>query len=131
MRRELARINLPVSVYTECYWKMDLHNLFHFLKLRLDGHAQYETRVFAEAIAELIKPIVPLAWEAFEDYILYAKTFSRREIAIIAQGISYIHIENTDLFKHFQNSVSSREVTEFLEKINDNNVIGNNGKSID
>ena len=65
--REIARINLPVSNYTEWYWKIDLHNLFHFLRLRIDSHAQYEIRVFAEAIAELVKPFVPHAWEAFED----------------------------------------------------------------
>ncbi len=63
--REIARINLPVSNYTEWYWKIDLHNLFHFLRLRIDSHAQYEIRVFAEAIAELVKPFVPHAWEAF------------------------------------------------------------------
>lgn len=132
MRRELARINLPVSVYTECYWKMDLHNLFHFLKLRLDGHAQYETRVFAEAIAELIKPIVPLAWEAFEDYILYAVTFSKQEMNIIKALITLDEIKTDPEYAAFVNDLSSREITEFLGKLkNDNNFIRNNRKSID
>ena len=56
--RELARIVLPVNAYTEWYWKIDLHNLLHFLKLRLDSHAQYEIRVYAEAIAEVVKKVV-------------------------------------------------------------------------
>ena len=80
MRRELARINLPVSLYTEWYWKIDLHNLFHFLKLRLDPHAQYEIRVFGEAMADLVKDKVPIAWRAFEDYSLHGEHFSRLEL---------------------------------------------------
>src|SRR5713101_5187423 len=64
--RELARIHLPLSLYTEWYWKIDLHNLFHFLQLRLDPHAQYEIRVYGEAIAGIAKNVVPVAWEAFE-----------------------------------------------------------------
>jgi thymidylate synthase (FAD) len=83
LSREIARINLPLATYTEWYWKMDLHNLFHFLKLRLDSHAQYEIRVYAEAIYEIIKPIVPIACEAFEDYVLNAKTFSAQEMDMI------------------------------------------------
>ena len=68
--RELARINLPLSLYTEWYWKIDLHNLFHFLRLRIDPHAQYEIRVYGEAMAEITQKVAPMAWEAFEDYIL-------------------------------------------------------------
>ncbi|MFN8389705.1 MAG: FAD-dependent thymidylate synthase [Bdellovibrionota bacterium] len=83
MRRELARINLPVSLYTEWYWKIDLHNLFHFLKLRVDSHAQYEIRVFGEAMASLVKERVPMAWRAFEDYSLEAMRFSRLELAVL------------------------------------------------
>ena len=70
MRRELARINLPLSQYSEMYAVVDLHNLFHFLRLRLDSHAQYEIRLYAQALYDSIKPIVPYACEAFEDYIL-------------------------------------------------------------
>ena len=77
--RELSRINLPLSVYTEWYWQIDLHNLFHFLDLRLDEHAQYEIRCYAEAVFEIIKSVCPLACEAFEDYVLGAVTFSRAE----------------------------------------------------
>ena len=68
LARELARMTLPLSAYTQWYWKTDLHNLFHFIRLRADDHAQYEIRVYADAIAELVKAWVPLAFEAFEDY---------------------------------------------------------------
>jgi thymidylate synthase (FAD) len=68
MAREQARMILPINLYTEFYWKIDLHNLFHFLGLRCDKHAQWEIRVFAEAILTLIEPIVPWAVEAWNDY---------------------------------------------------------------
>lgn len=63
--RELARMVLPINIYTEWYWKIDLHNLFHFLGLRMDKHAQYEIRVFADAMFDIIKEIVPVACQAF------------------------------------------------------------------
>ena len=66
--REQARMILPLNLYTEWYWKIDLHNLFHFLGLRCDAHAQWEIRVFAEAMLALIQPIVPVAVEAWNDY---------------------------------------------------------------
>lgn len=68
MRKELARVNLPLSTYTEWYWKIDLHNLLHFLALRCDSHAQLEMRVFADAMLELIRHVVPVCVEAWEDY---------------------------------------------------------------
>ena len=83
LRKELSRINLPLSLYTEWYWKIDLHNLFHFLRLRLDSHAQYEIRVYAEAMAEMVKGKVPLAWKAFEDYVLNAMVLSAQEVEIL------------------------------------------------
>lgn len=89
LARELARINLPLSTYTEWYWKIDLHNLLHFLKLRLDWHAQYEIRVYAEKIAEILKIAVPMTWEAFEDYILDGINFSKQEINILKQIINF------------------------------------------
>lgn len=66
--REQARMILPLNLYTEWYWKIDLHNLFHFLSLRCDAHAQYEIRVFADAMLELISPLVPYSVEAWNDY---------------------------------------------------------------
>lgn len=79
VRKELARINLPLSLYTEWYWKIDLHNLLHFLKLRLDEHAQFEMREYANAIYSLIKKAVPITCEAFEDYIFGAITLTKPE----------------------------------------------------
>ena len=70
LARELARMNLPANIYTQWYWKVDLHNLFHFLRLRADPHAQYEIRVYADAICEMVKAWVPAAYGAFEDYRL-------------------------------------------------------------
>ena len=84
--RELARIGLPVSVYTEWYWKIDLHNLFHFLSLRMDSHAQKEIRDYANAMFALIQPIVPIAAEAFLDYNFESLHLSRLEIEALATG---------------------------------------------
>ena len=84
--RELARVALPVSVYTEWYWKCDLHNLLHFLSLRMDPHAQIEIRDFANAMYELIRPIVPLTCEAFEDYRMGSMHLTRLEVEAIQTG---------------------------------------------
>lgn len=83
LARELARINLPLSNYTEWYWKTDLHNLFHFLRLRIDPHAQHEIRVYGEAMASIVQHVVPVAYEAFEDYSLHAMRFSRPELRVL------------------------------------------------
>lgn len=82
--REIARTNLPLSLYTEWYWQIDLHNLFHFLRLRLDAHAQYEIRVYAEAMARCARAVAPLAWEAFEEHLLGSVRFSRAECRALA-----------------------------------------------
>ena len=82
--RELARSNLPLATYTEMYWQVDLHNLLHFLRLRLDAHAQYEIRVFAEALATCARAVAPIAYEAFEEHIQGAVTFSRGECEALA-----------------------------------------------
>ncbi len=84
--RELARIGLPVNVYTEWYWKCDLHNTLHFLSLRMDEHAQQEIRDYAYAMFALIKPIVPITCEAFEDYRLGAAHLTRLEIEALRTG---------------------------------------------
>ncbi|MEM6638063.1 MAG: FAD-dependent thymidylate synthase [Pseudomonadota bacterium] len=80
LARELARMNLPANVYTQWYWKTDLHNLFHFLRLRADAHAQYEIRVYAECIAAMVADWVPLAYRAFEDYRLGGATLSAKAL---------------------------------------------------
>ncbi len=78
--REQARKDLPLSTYTEAYWKVDLHNLLHFLRLRMDAHAQLEIREYARTIGEqIVKPLFPVAWEAFEDYRLEGALLSRLE----------------------------------------------------
>ncbi|MCE9588909.1 MAG: FAD-dependent thymidylate synthase [Planctomycetes bacterium] len=84
--RELARIGLPVSVYTEWYWKCDLHNILHFLSLRMDAHAQQEIRDYAGAMFALIKPIVPIAAEAFMDYVHEGVHMTRLEIESLRTG---------------------------------------------
>ena len=88
LARELARMNLTSNVYTQWYWKVDLHNLFHFLSLRADAHAQYEIRVFAEAMCELARAWVPAAYEAFEEYRLGGASLSRSGLAAVRRMIA-------------------------------------------
>jgi thymidylate synthase (FAD) len=86
--RELARINLPLSLYTQWYWNIDLHNLFHLLKLRLDYHAQWEIREYGKVMAEMAKAVAPMAYQAFEDHIVNAVTFSGDELAALKAKLS-------------------------------------------
>jgi thymidylate synthase (FAD) len=86
--RELARANLPLSLYTEWYWQIDLHNLFHFLRLRMDAHAQYEIRVYGEAMAACAKAVAPMAYEAFEEHVLGAVRFSKAECEALAATLA-------------------------------------------
>ena len=83
LARELARMNLPTNIYTQWYWKTDLHNLFNFIRLRNDLHAQYEIRVYAEKIAELVKKWVPFSFEAFEQYQLNSSHLSSNGLSCI------------------------------------------------
>ena len=83
LARELARMNLPANIYTQWYWKVDLHNLFHFLRLRADSHAQYEIRVYAEEICKLVADWVPAAYGAFEDYRMGGATLSGKAIECV------------------------------------------------
>lgn len=88
LARELARTVMPVGSYSEFYWKIDLWNLMHFLKLRADSHAQYEIRVYAQAMADIITPIFPVAMEAFDDYIRNALTLSRMERELLKELVT-------------------------------------------
>ncbi|WP_179379003.1 FAD-dependent thymidylate synthase [Jannaschia marina] len=88
LARELARMNLPANVYTQWYWKVDLHNLFHFLRLRADAHAQMEIRVYAEKICEIIKDWVPLAYAAFEDYRLSGAQLSGKGVECVRRMLA-------------------------------------------
>lgn len=115
LTRELSRMVLPVANYTEWYWKIDLHNLFHFLKLRLDTHAQYEIRVYAEAMAELVKAIVPLAWEAYEHYMLNSIMLTQGELSILADLLPPTELDVEQCLKY---GLSKREAGEFVDKYN-------------
>jgi len=103
--KEVARIDLPLSMYTYMYWKMDLHNLLHFLKLRVDPHAQYEIRQYANVIMGIVKEWVPLTFEAFMDYIINGCSFSKQEREHLLTG-------------NFPDNMSQREQQEFLNKMN-------------
>ena len=83
LARELARMNLPTNIYTQWYWKVDLHNLLHFLRLRADAHAQYEIRVYADAICSVVADWVPFAYAAFEDYRLGGATLSETALECV------------------------------------------------
>lgn len=106
--RELARIHLPQSTYTEFIWKIDLHNLLHYLQLRMDHHAQEEIREIANKVFEIVKPLVPHTMEAFDDYRRGAVTFSRQELRLIKGALS----GNTNT-----TGLSPAEAREFNEKI--------------
>ena len=113
--RELARTVLPVSLYTQWVWKIDLHNLLHFLELRLDPHAQYEIRVFAEAMAGFVCAWCPWAWEAFEEYRLGAVTFGATERRALALRMyNPTHDAETAAAAV---GLKGRELQEFLTKL--------------
>ena len=116
LARELARIGLSLANYTEWYWKIDLHNLMHFLTLRMDSHAQYEIQVFANAMAQVVKDAVPICYSAFEDYQLNAMRLSGPEKELIkAYEWPKSRQEALDLaFERFENQ---RESDEFVDKI--------------
>jgi thymidylate synthase (FAD) len=86
--RELARVNLPLSLYTQWYWQIDLHNLFHFLRLRLDWHAQYEIRAYGDVMAGMAKAVAPLAYKAFENHVLHGVRLSRAEARAVRDLIA-------------------------------------------
>ena len=113
MAKELARINLPLSLYTEWYWTMDLHNLFHFINLRADEHAQYEIRVYADAIKELIKPIVPYAVESFERHIQGAVSFGKEEQRVLNKLTKFVDIAEVAT----EMGLSEKEVDRIMSKI--------------
>lgn len=87
LARELARMNLPVNFYTQWYWKIDLHNFMHFLALRADDHAQYEIRVYAQAMLDVLKRWVPITYAAFMDYRMGATEVSQKGIDVVRRMI--------------------------------------------
>ena len=94
--REIARVDLPLSLYTEFYWQIDLHNLFHFLALRLDGHAQYEIRAYAEVMLEIIRAVCPIATEAFENHKIKGRSFSGKEVKAIKAMLKGEEVDLTE-----------------------------------
>ena len=108
LARELARMNLTLNTYTQWYWKTDLHNLFHFLRLRADSHAQYEIRVYAEAMLETVKAWVPLSYGAFCDYRLGAVTFSAKMMTVLKKLLADEPVEQAT------SGLSKREWAEML-----------------
>jgi thymidylate synthase (FAD) len=112
--REQARKDLPLSTYTEAYWKCDLHNIFNFLRLRLDSHAQLEIREYAQAVGDIIKSLYPLAWEAFSDYKLNSMRLSNMEVNLLTSGSSVAAADYSEWLK--TNLPSKMEREEFLAK---------------
>lgn len=127
LAKELARIILPQNIYTQWYWKMDLHNLFHMLMLRMDSHSQWEIRQYAEAIWVHVKQWVPVSASAFDIYRLQSETFSHRELAALALLIQNdesrammdaLHkIDTANLAEQSQGEFSPGEWKEFLAKL--------------
>ncbi len=123
--REISRMHLPLNSYTYFYWKIDLHNLLHFLKLRCDSHAQFEIREFANVLAGLVQKVTPLAFEAWEDYAFYSHTISRLDkmlhhyIDETTYDFCYdgANTDNPD-FKNYAKSIgmTTREYDEFWLK---------------
>jgi thymidylate synthase (FAD) len=108
LARELARMNLTLNTYTQWYWKSDLHNLFHFLSLRADPHAQYEIRVYAEAMLATVEAWVPAAFAAFRDYRLGAATFSAGMLAALRRML------NGEAVTQSESGLNKREWTEMM-----------------
>ncbi len=121
--REIARLFLPVNFFTRWYWKIDLHNLFHFLGLRLDSHAQWEIRAYSQIMASIVKKVCPVAYEAFEDFVLNSTSFSRKERRAVAELLRGRSFEEAcaaaalPLKKEDGTPMKSGEGVEFSEKL--------------
>ena len=117
--REQARKDLPLSTYTEAYWTINLHNLLHFLELRMDSHAQEEIRTYAQIIGDNIVAFwVPEVWEAFCDYRFNAVNLSVHEQGVVAQMIGMMALEEEEnLIKMSGGNLSKREATELAAKL--------------
>jgi thymidylate synthase (FAD) len=122
--REIARIDLPVSTYTQWYWKIDLHNLLHFLSLRVDPRAQWEIRQYAWVIAGMVKRVAPLSFEAWVDYDLESRPFSRAERDVLSrllvadgEGVRVRDGTGLGVDELKAAGLSPREVRELAEKL--------------
>ncbi|MFV0431155.1 MAG: FAD-dependent thymidylate synthase [Alphaproteobacteria bacterium] len=109
LARELARMNLTLNTYTQWYWKIDLHNLLHFLALRADSHAQYEIRVYAEAMLNIIKEWLPITYQAFQDYRVGGLSLSSQQLKMVQRMLKGEKVSLED------SGMSKREYQELLE----------------
>lgn len=114
LARELARINLPLSLYTEWYWQIDLHNLFHFLKLRLDPHAQKEIRAYAKVMLEIARKVAPRCSESFERHILGGVRFSQEELAELRRRLG---LDRSDMNVEAGSPLGGKALERFEEKL--------------
>lgn len=119
--KELARVVMPVATYSQMYWKTNLHNLMHFLKLRCDPHAQWEIRAYANEMVELIRPYVPISMRAFDDYILNGVSISQMELDTIRWYLLRHPEGHASLLENLKSrpGVSSREVGDFQKRFLD------------
>ena len=115
--REMARINLPLSIYTEFYWQMNLHNLLHFLKLRCDSHAQKEIRDYADVILDLVREWVPLTAEAFDDFVLEGEKLSRMELAVVRKAYSMTKTQYSEYYLVDTEGMTKRQAEAFCKKV--------------
>jgi thymidylate synthase (FAD) len=115
--RELARIDLPLSTYTQWYWKIDLHNLLHFLTLRVDTHAQWEIREYARVMAGMVRRVAPLSYEAWVDYDLEAASFSRMELDALRAALRSADPKAALERPKLAETLSKREIEEFFAKL--------------
>ena len=111
LARELARMNLTLNTYTQWYWKTDLHNLLHFLSLRADAHAQYEIRVYADAMLDTVKRWVPLTFEAFMDYRMGGVQLSAAALAVVKRLLAGEAVDPK------QSGLSPREWRELMQSL--------------
>jgi thymidylate synthase (FAD) len=111
LARELARMNLPVNFYTQWYWKTDLHNLMHFVRLRADGHAQYEIRAYADVLLDIMRRWVPLTTDAFLNYRSGAAQLSARGLEVVRRMLAGEQITREDV------GMSAREWRELMETL--------------
>lgn len=129
--RELARIDLPLSTYSQLYFSMNLHNLFHFMKLRSDNHAQYEIQAYSNTMAGIVKKVAPLSFKAWLDYNVESENFSKQEMQILKSlikanaynggigvgGSGYLDIKDKNEY-----NLSKRELIEFVNKFENKNI---------
>ncbi len=128
LSREMARSVLPLSTYTKCVWKIDLHNLLHFLKLRTDKHAQYEIRAFADEIETIVRRHFPITYKAWVDYVKESYTLSKHELKFVQEMIRIYswmrtmeperaNAEMNSNDKYLTETLSDREITAFCDTV--------------